>query len=126
ARSWRLGTRRPPPPARRPVREPCPVGREVPVPYPPPVAAEPALIPVAPEERLEPDVGLAAPDLAVDEGPPLVPADFRDEELAPVGDTFAESEAEPAEPEPALAEPAAPQAWADEPAIFTSASEAAS
>jgi hypothetical protein len=110
-----------------PIVEPMPVVAEAPVLEPPaPLVVEPAPIPVAPEEPRIPDVGLAAPDLAIDEGPPIVPADFREDELAPVGGPLVQAEAQPVEP--AIAEPAAPQAWADdaadEPAIFNSASEA--
>jgi hypothetical protein len=92
---------------------------------PAPVVVEPAPVLVLPEEPVEAIAEAVSPEPATDEGPPISPADFREnEELAPVPDAFAPGEA----PGLNAAEPLEPQAWVDEPeaAIFTTAAEAVS
>jgi hypothetical protein len=107
-----------------PAIEPSAIDEPSPVLEPPPII-EPEPRAALSADAIEPDPGLAGPELATDEGPPIVAADFRAaaEELAPPVDTFASSAAAET-PEIASNEPFDPQAWADdEPAIFTTVPE---
>jgi hypothetical protein len=86
------------------------------------VLHEPAPIPVVPDEPPAPIVDVASPEPTVEEGPPIDPVDFREqEEVAPLSDAFARDDV----PALAAAEPPQPEAWADEPAVFSTTPDVA-